>query len=402
MADMKNRIHYGWLICFSCTLLMICTMGFCNGVFPVYIPYLEKQGMTGAQTSALLSIRCLFGIAGMLLAEPFYRKVSMRIGLTATCGVTAGAFFLYGVSESVWLYDAAAAASGIGYGFGTMIPVGILMKRWFNRRRGVAVGICAAGSGISITLFSPLVTGVIETFGVPTAFFSQALFITAVGGLLFALVRDDPSQLGLEPYGGCICERPGEQQLAGDEKRTGAEGMLIGCFLIGAVATSAPGHFSAHFAALGLEMKLISLAVSAFGLSLTLGKLACGALVDILGGKNGPLVLFAAALAGCILCCMADGTHGEIMFAALILMGVGMAPATVGIPLWASDFSDPAAYPRVLKRMQVSYAAGGMVLTLVPGMIFDRTESYLLAYILFAILLAAAMGILWAAYQIRK
>ena len=90
------------------------------------------------------------------------------------------------------------------------------------------------------------------------------------------------------------------------------------------------------------------------------------------------------------------------MFAALILMGVGMAPATVGIPLWAADFSDAAAYPRVLKWMQVSYAAGGMVLTLVPGMIFDCTKSYFLAYILFVILLAAAMGILWAAYQVQK
>ena len=174
---MRNRVHYGWVICFSCTMLMICTMGFCNGVFPVYIPFLERRGMTGAQASALLSIRCLFGIVGMLLAEPFYRRVSMRLGLAITCFVTAGAFFLYGAAESVWVYDAAAAVGGIGYGFGTMIPVGILIKRWFNQRRGVVVGICAAGSGISITLFSRLVTRIIEIFGVVARFLAQPLFV---------------------------------------------------------------------------------------------------------------------------------------------------------------------------------------------------------------------------------
>lgn len=270
---MDKQIHYGWLICLSCTLLMVCTMGFCNGVFPVYLPFLEQQGMSGAQTSALLSIRCLFGIAGMLLSEPFYRRISMRVGLTIACGITAGAFFLYGTAQATWMYDFAAAASGIGYGLGTMVPVGILMKRWFNKRRGIAVGICAAGSGISITLFSPLITGIIESRGISTAFFFQTIFITVVGLLLFALVRDFPASMGLEPYGGRTCEQP--QQVRSDGgRRFGVAGVLISCFLIGAVATSAPGHFSAHFVAQGYEMGLVSLAVSAFGLSLTLGKLA--------------------------------------------------------------------------------------------------------------------------------
>ena len=398
---MDKQIHYGWLICLSCTLLMVCTMGFCTGVFPVYLPFLEQQGMSGAQTSALLSIRCLFGIAGMLLSEPFYRRISMRAGLTIACGITAGAFFLYGTAQATWMYDLAAAASGIGYGLGTMVPVGILMKRWFNKRRGIAVGICAAGSGISITLFSPLITGIIESRGISAAFSFQTIFITVVGLLLFALVRDFPASMGLEPYGGRTCEQP--QQVRSDGgRRSGVAGVLISCFLIGAVATSAPGHFSAHFVAQGYEMGLVSLAVSAFGLSLTLGKLACGELSDALGGRNGPLVLFSAALAGCILCYMADGIHGWILFAALILLGAGMAPATVGIPLWAGDFAGGTEYLRVLKWLQVSYAAGGMVLTIVPGLIFDHTGSYCLAYIMMAAFLTAAMCFLWRAYEIQK
>lgn len=145
-------------------------------------------------------------------------------------------------------------------------------------------------------------------------------------------------------------------------------------------------------------MSLVSLVVSAFGLSLTLGKLVCGEIIDVLGGRYGPLAPFAAALAGGILCCMADGFRGWILFAALILMGIGMAPATGGIPLWAGDFAGGAEYPRVMKWLQVAYVAGGMVLTMVPGLIFDHTGSYRLAYVLMVLLLATAMGLLWGAY----
>lgn len=52
---------------------MICTMGFCNNVFPVYLPYLERMYLTGTQGSALISIRCLFGIIGMLLVADWIR-----------------------------------------------------------------------------------------------------------------------------------------------------------------------------------------------------------------------------------------------------------------------------------------------------------------------------------------
>lgn len=46
--------------------------------------------------------------------------------------------------------------AGVSYGLGAMLPASILMLRWFSSRRGTAIGICAAGTGISAVVFFPI------------------------------------------------------------------------------------------------------------------------------------------------------------------------------------------------------------------------------------------------------
>lgn len=383
---------------------MIFTMGFCNNVFPVYLPYLEADILTGAQGSALISIRCLLGIVGMLMVERYYHLLTLRGGMAGACLITALAYGLYSIANTVWMFELAAAISGFGYGFGSMIAVGILIRNWFTKRRGTAVGISAAGSGISMILFPPLVTRIIERWGTVTAFRAQALMALLAGFLLWVIVRDTPAQLGLEPYGGPA--EPDAYPKAAPTKmappRSGAVPdvtlMLVVCILIGAVAAAAPGHFSTYFTGRGYPMEQVSLGISVFGMALVLGKISCGAQFDRLGGRNAALLFFAVALIGCVLCCLSSGGNVLPMFGGLILMGIGLAPATVGLPIWAADFSTPNQYRKSLKWLQISYSTGGVLLSLVPGVIYDHTGSYLLAYILFAALLCMVIAGFWVAY----
>ena len=400
-----GKIHYGWIICVSCMLLMICTMGFCNNVFPVYLPYLEKTYLTGAQGSSLISIRCLFGILGMLLVNWFYRSLSLRGGMVVACVITAMAFFIYSMADTYWIFTLAAAVSGLGYGFGSMIPVGILMRNWFAERRGTAIGICAAGSGISMILFPPIVTKIIEIAGLTASFRMQTFLALVIGGIIFIIVRDSPGDKGILPYGEQT-KRNTETMAVHAETppkgKTPGKGIVIAvCFLIGSVAASAPGHFAAFFSTQGYPMGHVSLGISVFGLTLTLGKFFCGTQFDRMGGRNAGILFFAVAFMGCILCCFTDGITLAPMFGGLACMGIGLAPATVGIPVWASDFSWNGNYQTLLKWLQIMYTAGGMVMSVLPGVIYDHTNSYLSAYLLFALLLVLVSAGLWGAYSLK-
>ena len=53
-----RKIHYGWVICVTCTLLLFVTMGTVSNGFSIYLPYImAERGLTHAQTSSLVTLR---------------------------------------------------------------------------------------------------------------------------------------------------------------------------------------------------------------------------------------------------------------------------------------------------------------------------------------------------------
>ena len=94
-----KKPHYGWVICITCTLLLFVTMGTVSNGFSVYLPYImEERGLTHAQTSSLVTLRCLVAFLAMLGIGVYYEKVSLRLG-TGIAACCAGA--------AVWLYSVA-------------------------------------------------------------------------------------------------------------------------------------------------------------------------------------------------------------------------------------------------------------------------------------------------------
>lgn len=340
-----KRPHYSWAICCCCTLLLICTVGFCNIVIPVYLPYLERAYLTGAQGSAIISVRCLFSAVSIFFIERYYDRLTLRWGMVMIALITAFGFVCFAMARRPWMFYAAAAICGLGYGLGSVVPVAILLRNWFHARRGIAMGICTSGSGISAIVFPPVITFLIQRSGVRTAFLVQSLFVVLVSACIALVVRDSPEQIGKEPFG--EGEDSGESGCSRAKEvsppRDGQKGVWtigIASMLIGAVATTAPGHFSTYFVTAGFDAIKVSFGVSLFGVALTLGKLACGASFDRYGVKFSTTLFSISGFFGCALCCLANGGAYAAMYMGLFFMGGGMSMATLSTSGWAEDFSD--------------------------------------------------------------
>ena len=112
-------------------------------------------------------------------------KVTVAIG-----GVLVGiAWVINAYATSIWMLYLGAALSGLGAGGIYATCVGGAVK-WFPDRRGLAVGITAAGFGAGAALTVIPIKLIIESHGYATAFFwfgvGQGVLLLLVAGLLRA------------------------------------------------------------------------------------------------------------------------------------------------------------------------------------------------------------------------
>jgi len=74
--------------------------------------------------------------------------------------------------------------------------------RWFEKRRGLVVGLMTASNATGQLIFLPLIAGFAQYAGWRTALGFVVAILVVAFVLVFLLMRDRPADLGLTPYGG--------------------------------------------------------------------------------------------------------------------------------------------------------------------------------------------------------
>ena len=407
-----KKVYYGWLVCAAATGLLFITMGTVSNGFSVYLPFImAERGLTHAQTSSLVTLRCLVSFFAMLVIGWYYRAFSLRVGTAVAACCAGAAFLLYSTAADYRTFCIGAAVSGLSYGFGSMIPVSILMARWFETHRALALSISATGSGIATIVLPPVTTRLVEDLSMPAAFRIEAVFIFVLTALIFLLLRNDPAEKGLAPYGqetapvrAADTDRETAEEAAPAASRSLTPKMwaLMGLvsLCMGGLANPGFSHLSVLYTSEGFSAMTVAAAISGTGLMITLGKLLYGGATDRIGGKRSSLLFGGILLAGHILCCLAF--TGSLLLCAVnvVCLGIGYPIATIGPSVWAGDMSSPDRFPTVVRRLQVIYAGGALLFAGVPGILADRFGgSYIPAYILFSVFLALALLFIALAYR---
>jgi MFS family permease len=143
----------------------------------------------------------LFGIAGplsgFLIDRYGPRRVMMGsltlliVGVSGTIAMTEfWQFFL------VWGIVVGLGAGGVG-----SVLTATVGNRWFIAKRGLALGILGSASSTGQIIFLPLFMAMITYAGWRLG--SMTLIVVAIIllPLIFLFMRDDPAEIGLEPYG---------------------------------------------------------------------------------------------------------------------------------------------------------------------------------------------------------
>ncbi|MBI3089343.1 MAG: MFS transporter [Candidatus Tectomicrobia bacterium] len=200
-ADDNSRFFYGWYVLGASVSVMMFTIGLLVA-FGVFLkPMAEdlnwsRTSVAAAPTFAFMTFGVCSFLAGAL-ADRFGTRLIL-LGGAFLSGL--GLFLSALITRPLELYLTFGVL--VGFGIGTFyVPLSSLATHWFTKRRGVAVGVVSAGSGIGIMLMSPLARVLITAYGWRPAFMILAGITWLVVFSASLVIRNRPGDVGLSPYG---------------------------------------------------------------------------------------------------------------------------------------------------------------------------------------------------------
>ena len=398
---MLQKPHRAWLVCFGCCAAMFAILGVGVNVFAVVLPYFRTEyGFTHTQVALFPTVRMCFYLVCVALSTQVCRKLTYRLCVSASVLLCGAAYLLYGWSRSLAGCYAACALVGVSYGLGSTVPTSLLLSRWFHARRGLAIGICSAGSGLATVALSPVLVGIIDRRGLQAGFVFLAAVCAVCALAAFATLRDSPEACSMKPYGEgtSMARHEASRHVLHPTHRRWAALYVCLALLCGAISVSFQFLMTLNTSQ-GFPAMDASLAMSVFGVALMAGKLLFGSVCDRVGSRRTNTLFGAVLLLGIVVCMSAPLHSRWLMLAGAVLLGLGAPMSTVGLSLWATDFSDLSHLDKTMQIFQFCSGIGTLALSVVPGAVADLTGSYLPAYGILLALAAVSLLVIQSTYR---
>jgi sugar phosphate permease len=198
----RRGIHYGWVMMGIAFLTMLISSS-ALGLPGVFMPPLSKEfGWSTGQISSALAVRfALYGLMGPFAANLIERFGLRRIVCTALVLIAAGLLLATRMSALWQLFVLWGLVLGIGSGLTALVLGATVANRWFDRRRGLVIGILTASSATGQLIFLPFAAMLIQRHGWRVGVAPIVAGCLSIAALAFCFLRDRPSDLGLRAFG---------------------------------------------------------------------------------------------------------------------------------------------------------------------------------------------------------
>ncbi len=385
----KPRFFYGYFIVMLAFLIMLVIHGvfIAFGVF--FNPVLTEFGWTRAMTSGAFSLSMIFiGLLGIVVGR-LTDRFGPRIVLTV-CGILLGlGYMLMSQISAVWhLYLFYGVIIGLGMA-GGWVPMMSTTARWFVKRRGMMTGFVVAGMGIGGMIAPPVANQLISMYNWRIAYIilGGIVLITVVTAAQF--LKRDPAQKGLAPYGHNESKEytleSGATSLSFEEALHYKQFWLLtaALFCFGVLIYTIAVHIVPHATNLGISSTTAATILAAVGGASILGNIVFGGIGDRIGNGRSYAICFILMSAALFWLVSTAEVWGIYLFAAIFGFARGSGDA-VESPLTA-DLFGLKSHGAIYGVICFSFAIGAAVGPFLAGYIFDITNSYQIAFLIFAV-----------------
>lgn len=190
--DLIDSPYAAWRLL---TTLCLVTLGSSSMyVISVVLPTVQAEfGISRANASLPYTMMMIcFGVGGMWtgkLADRFGISIVLLIGSAAI----ASGFVISGLAPNIWIFGLShGLLLGLLGSSTTFAPLMADTSLWWNKRRGLAVAICACGNYVAGAVWPPIAQWGIETIGWRQSYIYMGVFCGLAMALLSIAMRQRP------------------------------------------------------------------------------------------------------------------------------------------------------------------------------------------------------------------
>jgi MFS family permease len=436
--EKKIPFYYGWVIVATSFITLGVAFGVWYSFSVLYIAIIDNFSWSRGTTAGIFSLftishyLCAF-LTGWLI-DHFGPRLVIPIGalwLAFSLNLLTKAtnlidfYLIYGIMTAI-------GVSLIGF-----VPHATFLPRWFNLRRGLAIGLAMAGVGAGMLIIPPFIQHLISLHDWRYAYRILALIVLFTIPINLFFQRRDPEQIGLHPdnlrtvtaaelqteatippqtiRGNDI---PGVKnritsssnvlildqtwastvwtsQLAVKTSRFWflAAGFFLGPFAIQGVLL----HAVAGLVDGGMSTKTAAATFGFLGICGSIGKITLGFFGDRWNRETANTIGMAAATVGVAALAGMKLQPQFLPYIFALCFGFGYGAVAPLFPAIAADIFQGRHFGRIFGLLSLNLGFGGAAGAWFAGFIFDRTGSYQVAFMVDIVVLWLSCSCFWLA-----
>ncbi len=289
-----KRIHYSWVILII-TFFSIIVAGIVRSSSGVFIvPFENEFGWDRSVISLAFAISLfLYGLSGPFMAALIEVLGLKKMMVLAMSTLLAGIFLTFFMEHEWQLILIWGIIIGLGSGVFLTVLSPYVANRWFEKRRGLAVGILTASTATGQLILLPVLAIIIENYSWRWAIGLILVLSLIMLAIILLFMKNNPKEVGTLPYG---LEEESQEAVTVQKKNPIAMAfqslieavrvkefwLLAGSFFICGLSTSGliGTHFISYCISFGLPVVTAASLLSFMGIFDLIGTTVSGWLSD--------------------------------------------------------------------------------------------------------------------------
>ena len=415
IAAKQPVVFYGWVVIGIGFITLGIAFGIWYSFSVFFLTIIKDLGWSRGLGSSIFSVFLLSHALTGPLTGYLQDRFGPRIVIPFGASILALTLIVTSQSMRLWhFYLAYGVFGGASVSLLGFTSHAAFLPNWFERKRGLAVGIASAGIGFGMLFIVPLVEKSIAAFGWRTTYVLLAgIVFFLVGPLNLIFSRQSPQDLNLRPDGDSISEKDQpmpssmimkivDQDWATTDwtirkaSRTHRLWVLFAAFFCMAYAYQGTLlHAISAMVDVGLTRENAAFYFGILGIAGSGGKILFGYLSDRLGRERANTLGNITAVAGILSLIGSAFFLGPLPMIFALFFGLGYGAAAPLLPSIAADIFMGRSFGLIFAVVGMGGGAGGAVGSFLSGVLRDTTGTYSIPLIMCLVSLTLSCLFIW-------